>query len=249
MVWTEGRGREAAKPFCTLIDDTARPSPRQRGEGSHEQSEDSSVPGSAAQELQAAASCRPGSCSLKVTADEIARLREASNGAEEDRDARLQRAFRQIVLARATAYLTLGRHDLAPLINRTKSPGTESFLYWSLETYGSGRPVALVTHVNIVAPVAPADPAIVISQPVFATHYVTGGLAVTAITTDRDSGARYLVYRNSTAVDLLGGVLGPIRRAILQSRLKREVPAIIQGLRERLERTSREPAPRPPGAP
>jgi hypothetical protein len=38
MVWTEGRGREAAKPFCTLIDDTARRPPRQRGEGSHEQS-------------------------------------------------------------------------------------------------------------------------------------------------------------------------------------------------------------------
>jgi hypothetical protein len=113
----------------------------------------------------------------------------------------------------------------------------ESFLYWSQETYGRGKPVVVVTHVGIIPPSAPGDPAIVLGKQVMATRYMTGGLSLMAITTDQTTGINYLVHLNRTGVDLLGGLFGPLKRSALESRLKRELPDIIQKLRARLERT------------
>lgn len=192
-------------------------------------------------ELQAVLACRRSSCTMKLTLDEMERLARESSRPGADREARVQQAFREIVLARATSYLRNGAADLAALTRRPVSPRTESFLYWSLESYASGKPIVLITHVNIIPPASPRDPAIVIGKQVFASHYINEGLALTAITTDAETGARFLIYRHSTGVDLLGGLLGPIRRRVLESRLRRDVPAIIGGLRQRLERGA--PAP------
>ena len=115
----------------------------------------------------------------------------------------------------------------------------ESFLYWSQETYGAGKPVVVVTHVGIIPPASPGAPAIVVGKQVMATRYMTGGLSLTAITTDEANDAHYLVYLNRTGVDLLGGLFGPFKRAALESRLKRELPDLIQKLRTRLERSQR----------
>jgi hypothetical protein len=224
-------------------------------------------------DLAAAAACRPGNCSLKLTAGEIELLNGA--GSEPDRDEALQRAFRKGVLSRVNAYLEKGLAGLPPAANRSTatcfdevfkqlasaSPSlqhapcasrwlhdfpnngdhVESFLYWSQETYGAGKPVVLVTHVGIVSPVTPGDPVIVLSKQVMATHYMTGGLSMMAMTTDEVTGTTYLVYLNRIGVDLLGGFFGPVRRAALESRLKRELPEIMQKLRVRLERTAAVP--------
>ena len=190
-------------------------------------------------ELQAAGDCRRGSCSMKLAPGEIDRLAQESLRKGTDRDDRLQRAFRGIVLDRVVAYLASGSPDLAPLANRAAVPGTESFLYWSVETYGAGKPVVLVTHVNILPPTAPGDAAVVVGKQLFANHYINDGVAITAIATDEATGARFLIYRNHTNLDLLGGILGPIRRAVLESRLRRDVPGIIQKLRARLEKQER----------
>jgi hypothetical protein len=114
----------------------------------------------------------------------------------------------------------------------------ESFLDWSQEYYGAGKPVVAVTHVGLVAPRHPDEPALVIGKQIFASRYMTGGLALTAIAPDA-SGVNYLIYVNRTGVDLLGGFLGPIKRSILESRLKGDVPDIISKLRARLERSAR----------
>lgn len=119
---------------------------------------------------------------------------------------------------------------------RPADASVESFLYWSYENYGAGKPVVLVTHVGIITPTAPGDPAIVLGKQILATRYMTGGLAITAVTTDPLTGRHYLVYLNRTAVDLLGGLLGPLKRAALESRLRSEIPEIIHKLRTRLER-------------
>jgi hypothetical protein len=113
----------------------------------------------------------------------------------------------------------------------------ESFLYWSQETYGASKPVVVVTHVGLISQASPGDPTIVLGKQVMATRYMTGGLSLMAITTDESRGISYLVHLNRTGVDLLGGLFGPLKRAALESRLKRELPDIIQKLRTRLERT------------
>lgn len=223
-------------------------------------------------DLEAAARCEVGNCSLKLSAPEIALLRSLSTPGTPDRDAALQRAFRQVVLARVNAYLAGGLSGVPAIASRSTpldldrvfkvilaatpplseargatdwlrdfpaaaAPG-ESFLYWSQENYGAGKPVVAVTHVGLIAPALPGDPAIVLGKQIFATRYMTGGLALTAITTDTGTGANYLVYLNRTGVDLLGGFFGPLKRSVLESRLKSELPDIIQKLRVRLERTA-----------
>jgi hypothetical protein len=190
-------------------------------------------------ELQAAASCRRGSCSMKLSAEEIDQIVVESSRKDATHSDRVQRAFRAVVFSRIMKYLAAGPPELAPLVNREPVAGTESFLYWSLESYGAGKPVVLVTHVNILPPSAPGDAAVVIGRQIFANHYINDGLAVTAIATDAATGSRYLIYRNNTNLDLLGGILGPIRRAVLESRLRRDVPGIIQKLRARLEKQDR----------
>jgi hypothetical protein len=122
-------------------------------------------------------------------------------------------------------------------VPRTAGP-VESFLYWSHETYSSGKPVVVVTHMGLFAPSRPGDPAIVVAKQVFASRYMTGGLAITAIVTDATTRASYLMYLNRTSVDLLTGLFGSLKRSILESRLKGELPDIIEKLRSRLERSA-----------
>src|SRR5687768_6058560 len=52
--------------------------------------------------------------------------------------------------------------------------GVESFLYWSKETLGGGKPIVSVTHVAIVrSPGEHAPDAVVAAWQIFATHYLT----------------------------------------------------------------------------
>lgn len=109
----------------------------------------------------------------------------------------------------------------------------ESFLYWSLEHFGPGKPVILITHVATYQP--SAGVAIVVNKQIFGSRYLDGALTMTAITTAA-SGQRYLVYLNRSTVDVLGGLFGSVKRSMLESRLAGEVPELIGRLRDRLER-------------
>jgi hypothetical protein len=109
----------------------------------------------------------------------------------------------------------------------------ESFLYWSQEHYGSGKPVITVTHLGILRD---SHGAIVVGKQIFASRYMNGALSLIALTTDH-AGTDYLVYLNRSTVDLLDGLFGGIARAMLESRLSSEVPEIILKLRDRLERS------------
>jgi hypothetical protein len=52
--------------------------------------------------------CLPGSCALKLSANEMTELQHAAAGAHGDRKATVQQAFRQVVLLRAQMYLADG---------------------------------------------------------------------------------------------------------------------------------------------
>jgi hypothetical protein len=220
----------------------------------------------ASRDLETLAACKRGDCGFKLTAQEIDVI-VAAQGRGPGRDRALTDAFRRVLLDRVLAYRSSGLAGLAPIANRSdphrlgqtmaelqaESPcvlqsGTigewlrayphhrgrvESFIYWSQELY-SGRPAILVTHVAIEQS---PNQALVIGKQIFASRYFDGGIALMSITTDAD-GARYLSYLNRSSVDLLGGFLGPIRRAIVESRVSGELPDIITKLRGRLERST-----------
>jgi hypothetical protein len=113
-------------------------------------------------------------------------------------------------------------------------PSAESFLYWSKEQYRNGKPVIAVTQVHIVRPVGPSLPVVmVIGQEVFASHYRDGSLGTTFVV--EGGKARYLVYLNRSRLDGLGGMLGGLKRSLLERKLRGEVKTAIEGVRRRIE--------------
>ena len=122
----------------------------------------------------------------------------------------------------------LGRYPLE------ESRDFESFLYWSKEVLG-GRPIISITHVVIARhDNAPLPEAVVASRQVFATHYVTGSLAITTVVGGRDGMPRYLAYLNRSRVDLLDGFFGGLVRRVAERRLRNEAGQVVDGLRKRL---------------
>jgi hypothetical protein len=116
----------------------------------------------------------------------------------------------------------------------------DSFLYWAEERF-NGRPVLSATHVLIVRndPVSELPLVMVAGKSLFATHYNQASLALTCLV---GRGPQYLLYVNRTEVDLLGGFFGAFKRVILEGRIERDAGAVVAGLRERIEATSKEPS-------
>ncbi len=134
-------------------------------------------------------------------------------------------------------------HSVPPASGQTSVTGNvstdrrpnESFLYWSKEALG-GKPVISITHVSIVRP-RPSDTrapeAIVASRQIFASHYIAGSLAVTAIA--GGASGRYLTYLNRSRIDILDGIFGGLVRRIAERRIREEAGDVVDGLRRRLE--------------
>lgn len=218
-------------------------------------------------DVAALAACALNRCSFKLTAPEIAAIVHArAGGANRDvLQAALRRVLLDRVTLylasglgavppivnrskprvlnetarslRAASPCVAQSPSLAAWLADFPSAGreVESFVYWSQEYYGAGKPVILATHVAIQRD--SPDAAVVMAKQIFSSRYMDGGLGITAVTTDAQTGARYLTHFNHSAPDLLGGFLGPIKRELLESRLSSELPELILKLRRRLEGT------------
>lgn len=94
------------------------------------------------EDLSAIRACRPGDCGLKLSADEITRLRTATGGAGAEWKPALQAAFRAVVLQRVDTYLSKGLAALSPNVG-----GDEPV--WPATRFSSvlGHSVFLTEHV------------------------------------------------------------------------------------------------------
>jgi hypothetical protein len=114
-------------------------------------------------------------------------------------------------------------------------PSVDSFLYWSKEHYGRGKPVTTVTQVHIVRPGDPPLPMVmVLAQEIFASHYRSGSLGMTAFVKGRDD-TRYLVHLNRSQLDMLKGMFGGLVRSVLEGRLASEAKPAMAIVKGRLE--------------
>jgi len=210
-------------------------------------------------DLDAIRDCRPGNCALKLAGDDVAALRQAASaGGPRWKDA-VQQEFKRVVLSRLAVYEAAGFVGVPPYADRRKltdpriafdgllahSPylhvdslagdPPESFFYWSKEQYGAGKAVIAMTQVDIVRPRMPSPVRLaVISREIFATHYRNASLGLTAVTEDA-AGQRYLVYVNRSQLDLLNGVFGGWKRALVEGKLKSESASVFNEVRRRLE--------------
>jgi hypothetical protein len=221
------------------------------------------------QDLEDLRGCTPGDCAVKLGAAEIAKIRAAASAAGRHWKPAVQVAFREVVLARAQAYLAHGLepapayHDqdepvspaaefaalaagfdgeprfgahVLPYLRAypvAGEPDVESFLYWSKETLGTGKPIVSVTHTAIFRGTAGGTPATAVAaRQVFATHYLTASLSVTLV---GDSPPGYLIYVRRSRTDAFEGLFGPLVRRMVERRIRSDAPAVLDALRQKLE--------------
>jgi hypothetical protein len=139
---------------------------------------------------------------------------------------------------------------LAP---RRMPPAGDAFYYWSRDRYGSGKTVVTVTYVQLLESDRTPQ-AMTVSTQLYASHYIDGALGVTAVSCDdaaatnpaddlrqgyggQEAGLHrcYLAYLNRTRVDLLGGLFGPLKRAVIEDRVESDGPALMRAVTRRLE--------------
>jgi len=218
-----------------------------------------------AEDLRDLARCRPADCGLKLSGSEIAAVGRGRDIAHLDATLREQLVARAAdYLARGDA-CALPYHDheavvfpaerFSVLLQRfafmsrdlpcyaaylkaypfALSDGhvRQSFLYWSKEDLGM-KPIISITHFSAARFDSPGLPqAVVVARQVYATHYRNASVTVTALVAE--NGRRYLVYLNSSHVDAFRGFFGGVVRRTVERRVKAEAPAVLRGLRARLE--------------
>ena len=126
---------------------------------------------------------------------------------------------------------------LAP---RPVAPAGDAFYYWSRDRYGSGKTVVTVTYVQL-SHSDRAPQSMTVSTQLYASHYIDGALGVTAVVCDEAGQSCYLAYLNRTRVDLLGGLFGVFKRAVIEDRVESEGPALMRDVARRLESRRRAP--------
>jgi hypothetical protein len=112
----------------------------------------------------------------------------------------------------------------------------ESFLYWSKETLGGGKPIVSVTHVAIFrSHRRDAPDTVVAARQIFATHYLTGSLSLTAVTSGTDGAPGYLIYIRRSRTDAFDGPFGKLVRHVVEKRIRADGPPVLDALRRKLE--------------
>lgn len=129
-------------------------------------------------------------------------------------------------------------------------PGTESFIYWSREKFGF-KPVINLTHVIFYRwSQSGLSGYLIASRQVYADHYYDASLGLTILidrpTVEGKAPGSYLIYINRSRIDMLGGFLSSLRRAITLSRVRSGLESHMQTMKQRVEnkpdtRKSRQP--------
>jgi hypothetical protein len=113
--------------------------------------------------------------------------------------------------------------------------GGEDFLYWSKEKV-AGMPFITVTHVTI-APGAGGS-IVIASKDVYSSRYFDTSLGVTIASDAAGSDAHrafYLVYANRARASALKGMLGGLRRTLVERRAKSSLDDNLKNVKLRLE--------------
>lgn len=127
--------------------------------------------------------------------------------------------------------------------------GTDNFIYWSNETFGF-KPLINLTHVSIYKwSQTELNGYMIASRQVFADHYCDASLGLTILmdrpTSDGQSAGSYLIYINRSRIDMLGGFLSSLRRALTLPRIRGGLERHMKSMKERVEDKKEEPNPQP----
>lgn len=217
-----------------------------------------------ADELAALRRCRPGDCELKLDSRGIELVKGVKTNAElmtglrehlaayaaaylrdgnpalityndRNKPLSLREEFGRILAASpAIARDWPDLHAGLAQFSGTLPEGLEGFVYWSKEKAASRSSVAL-THL-VIRPPAEGVAAVATKQ-IYSSHYTTASLGLTVLVDQTGtSGPRTLViYLNRTRVDVFGGLLGGVKRALVRPRARSGAERMMATMRTRME--------------
>lgn len=127
--------------------------------------------------------------------------------------------------------------------------GTENFIYWSREKFGF-KPVINLTHVSIYRwSQSELSGYLIASRQIFANHYYDASLGLTILidrpSQDGKSIGSYLIYINRSRIDMLGGFLSSLRRAITLPRIRSGLESHMKSMKWRVEHKTEKQSPQP----
>jgi hypothetical protein len=141
------------------------------------------------------------------------------------------RAMTAAAPAVLTRFTPLERH-LVQFPGAAES-GIEDVLYWSKEDVGP-KVIISVTHMAIYpVPSGPVAYAAA-SKQLYGSHYFDSSLGLTLLLRDDRPASTVLVYLNRSRVDVLDGLLGGLKRAIVRSRGRAAMADTLTRIRVRL---------------
>lgn len=208
--------------------------------------------------------CRVGQCKVRMTADALDRYRreapagpeaetalfrsilveearaylrggDAALGAYADHRLPVFRADETRAVLAQSPYLVEYLPDfhayLAEYPNRALDDA-EDFLYWSKEDTGV-KPVISITHVSIHQP-AGRPLTLIASKQIYASHYFTASLGLTALV-DAPDGGVYLMYLNRSRTDAFKGIFAGLARIAVQRRVRDGMGETLRAVKRRLE--------------
>lgn len=154
----------------------------------------------------------------------------------DDQRERVVAADEFAVLLNGCSLAGLGRKAVLDSLRRyPRFRGHETFLFWSKDLLGDAKPIIGITAVTLLPESPAGDPPIVASTQVYASHYINASLSLTGVVPARDGASRYLVYGRCTRTDAFGGPFGGFIRRMVQKRIRKEGPPVLDSLRLKLE--------------
>lgn len=114
---------------------------------------------------------------------------------------------------------------------RLELPGVENTLHWSKINFGF-KPVVVVAHTATYTRVrGDAAQILVATKQLYANHYLDSSLSLTLLLGAPASGGTsdtYLFYVNRSRADMLDGLMGGVKRRVIESRVTDGLRTVLQ---------------------
>lgn len=215
-----------------------------------------------ADEIEDLKSCVAGDCQLKLSAQMIERLRREVDWDAADYQARATQLLKAMLVDYVRDYRARGpaalieyndKRDGVRIADEQRAlssasgylndmlrgapPGlqlVEEAIVWSKIKFGL-KPVLVVNHVRAYKVEREHGPQVLVaSNQIYANHYFTSSLALTAFV-NVPGATSYLVYENRSRTDGLVGPFSKLKRGVIEKKLVEGLKSVLEQSRVRFE--------------
>lgn len=215
-----------------------------------------------ADDIEDLKSCVAGDCQLKLSAKMIERLRQEVDWDAADYQTQATQLLKTMLVEYVRDYLARGpaalieyndKRDGVRLADEQQALGSasgylsdllrdtrsglqlvEEAIVWSKIKFGL-KPVLVVNHVRAYKVEREQGPQVLVaSNQIYANHYFTSSLALTAFV-NVPGATPYLVYENRSRTDGLGGPFSKLKRGVIEKRLVEGLRSVLEHSKMKLE--------------